>query len=179
MPAPLVVAARLFQFSLMKYFFAIACLSCASSFAQDLLLEQPQVWIPTEIQLPLTADGEVAIGYLARLDEKTPQGLKKALDRAEMLFWDGRLDGIVPPASFVLHGPEVAVFFKENYSANKELMDLAARLTAFGVVNIKVCETQAGVLGRDKSNLLPFVGTVSFGPAEELRLIQQEGYLQF
>ena len=58
-------------------------------------------------------------------------------------------------------------------------MDLAARLTAFGVVKIQICETQTGVLGRNKSNLLPFVGTVPFGPAEERRLLQQEGYLQF
>lgn len=163
----------------MNYFLAVACLACAPSFAQEALLESSPVLIPFETQLPLTAGGDVAIGYLAQLDEKTPQGFKKALDRAEMLFWDGRLDGSMPPANFVLHGPEVAVFFKENYDSNKELMDLAARLTAFGVVKIQICETQTGVLGRNKSNLLPFVGTVPFGPAEERRLLQQEGYLQF
>lgn len=120
-----------------------------------------------------------APGYLARIDNPSPDGLRSALERAEMLFMEGRLRSELPPASFVLHGPEVAVFFRENYTSNKNLIDLAARLSAFGVVDIQICETRTGVLGRDRSALLPFVGTVPFGPAEEQRLINKEKYLYF
>lgn len=120
-----------------------------------------------------------APGYLARINNSSPDGLRSALERAEMLFMEGRLRSELPPASFVLHGPEVAVFFRENYSSNKNLIDLAARLSAFGVVDIQICETRTGVLGRDRSALLPFVGTVPFGPAEEQRLIDKEKYVYF
>lgn len=120
-----------------------------------------------------------APGYLAQLDSSSPEGLRSALERAEMLFLEGRLREELPPASFVLHGPEVAVFFRENYSSNKNLIDLAARLSAFGVVDIQICETRTGVLGRDRSDLLPFVGTVPFGPLEQQRLISKERYVYF
>lgn len=120
-----------------------------------------------------------APGYLARLDNASPEGLRGALERAEMLFMEGRLRNELPPASFVLHGPEVAVFFRENYSSNKNLIDLAARLSAFGVVDIQICETRTGVLGRDRSALLPFVGTVPFGPVEQQRLVEKEKYVYF
>lgn len=120
-----------------------------------------------------------APGYLARLDQGAEGSLRGALERAETLFMEGRLRNELPPASFVLHGPEVAVFFKENYSQNKNLIDLAARLSAFGVVDIQICETSTGVLGRDRKDLLPFVGTVPFGPAEERRLIKKENYVYF
>lgn len=120
-----------------------------------------------------------ASGYLAQLDTASPDGLQMALRRAEVLFLNGRLQGQMSPASFVLHGPEVSVFFRDNYQQHKGLVDLAARLSAFGVIDIQVCETQTGVLGRDRTHLMPFVGTVPFGPAEEERLIQREGYVYF
>lgn len=120
-----------------------------------------------------------APGYLARLELNTPQELHSALLRAEMLFLDGSLQGQLPPATMVVHGPEVAVFFKQEYPQNKTLVDLAARLSAFGVVDILVCETRMGVMGRSPLELFPFVGTVPFGPDEEQRLITEESFLYF
>ncbi len=118
-------------------------------------------------------------GYLARIELNSPDEVHNALKRAEMLFLEGSLQGDIPPVQFVLHGPEVAIFFKENYKKHRELLDLAAKLTAFGVINIKVCETRMGVLGRKPSGLLHFVGTVPFGPVEVERLIKAEEYVYF
>ncbi len=120
-----------------------------------------------------------APGYLAQLELETPEELYSALLRAEMLFLEGRFLDQLPPATLVVHGPQVGVFFKRQYQQNKAVVDLAARLSAFGVVNISVCETRMGVLGRDRHELFPFVGTVPFGPAEEKRLIADEGFLYF
>lgn len=127
----------------------------------------------------LSEDLDEASGYLARLELGTPEELYSALLRAEMLFLDGSLQGQLPPAAMVVHGPEVSVFFKQEYPQNKTLVDLAARLSAFGVVDILVCETRMGVLGRSPVELFPFVGTVPFGPAEEQRLVGEEGFLYF
>lgn len=124
------------------------------------------------------AESEVT-GYLARIEQNSPEELERALKRAEMLFLEGTLKGQVDPAIFVIHGPEVAVFFKDNYPKYRSLVDLAARLTAFKVIDIRVCETRMGVLGRERNALMPFVGTVPFGPAEEQRLVDEEGYVYF
>ncbi|BFM14172.1 hypothetical protein R50073_03550 [Maricurvus nonylphenolicus] len=118
-------------------------------------------------------------GYLARIAQNSPQDLEAALKRAEMLFLEGSLKGEVDPAVFVIHGPEVAVFFRDNYFRYRSLVDLAARLSSFGVIDIRVCETRMGVLGREREALMPFVGTVPFGPAEEVRLLEAEGYVHF
>lgn len=122
---------------------------------------------------------EGAPGYLAQLPSHQVDDLTAALIRAEMLLVDGELTAGYAPVTFVLHGPEVSVFFKDNYSKNQGLLDLAAKLTAFGVVDIRICETQTGILGEDKSALVPFVGTVPYGPAEERRLLKEEGYVYF
>jgi uncharacterized protein len=130
----------------------------------------------------ITADKQTesdVTGYLARIEQNSPEELERALKRAEMLFLEGALKGQVDPAIFVIHGPEVAVFFKDNYPKYRSLVDLAARLTAFKVIDIRVCETRMGVLGRERNALMPFVGTVPFGPAEEQRLVDEEGYVYF
>ena len=83
------------------------------------------------------------------------------------------------PIAFVLHGPEAESLFASHYAENKALVNLAARLTAFKVVDIKVCETWMGSRRLDSTQLPPFIGTVPFGPAEEKRLLKQERYVYF
>jgi len=137
------------------------------------LLLSASLWA-TDDEAPLAASG-----YLARLQQHSPMGLESALRRAERLFVDGQLVDGHEPVTFVVHGPEVSVFFRDNYDAHKPLLDLAAKLTAFRVIDIRICETRMGVLGRDKSVLVPFVSTVPFGPAEEERLLVDEAYIYF
>lgn len=139
------------------------------------------------LSLPLSAqltaadidESQLDSGYLARLQQHSPMDLENALKRAERLFVDGRLMEGHGPVTFVVHGPEVSVFFRDNYDEHQSLLDLAAKLTAFNVIDIRICETRMGVLGRDKSVLVPFVGTVPFGPAEEERLLSDEAYIYF
>lgn len=118
-------------------------------------------------------------GYLARIELDSPEDVEKALERAEQLFLTGQVEKGDEPLAFVLHGPEVAIFFRDNYKRYKKIVDLAARLAAFEVVEVSVCETQMGVLGREKEALVPFVGTVPFGPAEIDRLLTEKQYIYF
>ncbi len=119
-------------------------------------------------------------GYLVRIDQNKPEEVEAALLRAEALYLDGAtLLPSPPPIALVLHGPEVEIFFRENYKRYKKIVDLAARLSAFEVVDIKVCRTRLRFLEQNKSALVPFVGTVAFGPDEIERLTEEEGYVRF
>ncbi len=128
-----------------------------------------------ESVLPLPS----APGYVARIGLDDPAQVEAALLRAESYYLSSGLDSRLPPLVLVLHGSEVGIFFRENYLRYKPVVDLAARLSAFGVVAIKVCKTRIKHLGLNENNLYPFVGTVPFGPAELERLTNNEGYVYF
>jgi len=118
-------------------------------------------------------------GYLARIQQNSPEEVEQALLRAEKLYVEGELPEDLPPVAFVLHGPEVEIFFRGKYKQYKSIVDLAARLSAFGVIDVSVCRTRMGVLGQDPAVLYPFVSTVPFGPAEVERVLGQEKYVYF
>ena len=118
-------------------------------------------------------------GFLAEITVNSAEEVEQALKRAEQLFEQGVVGDDTGPATFILYGPEVSIFLKENYQQNKAIVDLAARLSAFNVVDIKVCEVRLGLLGRDKNAVHPFVGTVPFGPGEVDRLIKKEKFRYF
>ncbi len=119
------------------------------------------------------------LGYVARINNDSPEEVTDALKRAEMLYIEGKLAEVSDPLSIVLHGPEVEIFFKDRYEQYKEIVDLAARLSAFGVINLRVCETQTGIMGRNRSSIHSFIGTVAFGPSEIKRLLNQQSYVYF
>lgn len=120
------------------------------------------------------------VGYLGRIELNDPEAIAGALRRAEDLYHsEGMSEQVLPPVVLVIHGSEVEIFFKENYSMYKSTIDLAAKLAAFKVVEIRVCEASARRLGLDTKSLFPFVGTVPYGPAEITRLIEVEQYVYF
>ncbi len=120
-----------------------------------------------------------ANGYLARILLNAPGDVESALLRAEELYRRGDVSGAGEPLAFVLHGPEVQIFFKGNYQQYKPIVDLAAKLSAFNVVNVKVCQTRLSLLGETSESLPPFIETVPFGPAEVQRLLVDEQYIYF
>jgi len=132
----------------------------------------------------VTADSKTVTGYLARINLEKADQVYEALQRAEAYFQknqqsNSKLSPTVPPIAFVIYGPDVGIFFKENYSDFKPIVDLAARLSALAVIDIKVCQVSYEREGLDKSTLLPFVTTVPFGPAEISRLLDDQQYELF
>ena len=126
------------------------------------------------------AEEKIPSRYIARIELHTADELMGSLQRAEMLQQEGSFKvGVDTPIAFVLHGPEAESLFSSRYAENQSLVNLAARLTAFKVVDIKVCETWLGGKALDASELPPFIGTVPYGPAEEKRLLKQEQYVYF
>ena len=128
---------------------------------------------------PPSSSSSSATGYLARIFNDSPEEVAEALKRAESLYLDGKLPTDANPIAIVLHGPEVEIFFKDKYEEYKNIVDLAARLSAFGVVDVRVCETQSGIMGRSRTSIHPFIGTVPFGPTEVKRLLEQQNYVYF
>ncbi len=120
-----------------------------------------------------------AIGFVARVDFERADQLIGALERAEEYYQQEGMSLSHPPVAFVIFGSPVSIFFKENYQDNSKVVDLAAKLTALNVIDVKVCEFSYIKAGLDSSDLLPFVSTVPFGPKELSRLIEEESYSYF
>ena len=156
----------------MRWLFLLALLP-------NLLLAQANYsWAADKL---VTADSKTVTGYLARINLEKADQVYEALQRAEAYFQknqqsNSKLSPTVPPIAFVIYGPDVGIFFKENYSDFKPIVDLAARLSALAVIDIKVCQVSYEREGLDKSTLLPFVTTVPFGPAEISRLLEDQQY---
>lgn len=118
--------------------------------------------------------------YLAQIELHTAAELQSALQRADKLFNDGDLrPGKNPPVAFILHGAEAKALQQNKYQQNKALVDLAARLSAFQVVDIKVCETWMKGQKIDTTMLPPFIGTVPYAPDAKKRLLEEQGYVYF
>ena len=115
--------------------------------------------------------------HIALLHAHTAEELAGILDEAEA--WSNNRDSYpLEPIAIVLHGDEAKPFIKQNYKQYSALVDKAAKLDAFNVVDIKICEAWMGFNGVKRDQLPAFVDTVPFGPGEEKRLIEA-GYQQF
>lgn len=118
--------------------------------------------------------------YVADIELETPAELLELLRRASQLFGAGMVDQEGESrVSFVLHGPVIRNLLRQNYARNRELVDLAASLTALRVVDIKACQTWMSINAVNAGELQPFVETVSFAPGEVTRLTVEKNYLDF
>ena len=83
------------------------------------------------------------------------------------------------PVVFLLHGDEARILFKSQYGSNKPIVDLAAKLSALNVVNIKVCDIWMKKNNLYSGDLQPFVGIVGDAITETRRLLATENYKYF
>ena len=117
-------------------------------------------------------------GLVAHIEAHTTEELASILSRAETLLEAEEQYSSQQPIALILHGDETEAFLKGNYTAYRELVDLAARLDAFNVIDVQVCETWMRDNGVEREQLPPFVNTVPYGPAAERELIER-GYDHF
>lgn len=104
--------------------------------------------------------------------------LRVLLDRAEELATRPQPQGDRAGVVLVLHGPEVEFFAISNYSRYKDIVDQAARLDAFEVVDVKICQSMLDQLNVDQEDIPAFIEQVPYGPGEVERLVR-EGYVYF
>lgn len=116
--------------------------------------------------------------WIAYLQAHTPEEVSSILGRAESLLDSAEGYPSQSPIALILHGEETRAFLKANYSSNRALVDQAARLDAYNVIDVQVCETWMRDNAVSADQLPPFVSTVPYGPAVEQQLLKQ-GYDHF
>ena len=114
-------------------------------------------------------------GYVFSVTVRTPQQLDVVLDRAEDLReqFDPDQHGRI---AIVLHGNELQLFQKRNYSSNQSMVDRARMLDEDNIIDIKACQTMMRTLDIKQSELPSFIEQVPFGPAEIDRLEAERGF---
>ena len=119
-------------------------------------------------------------GYVADIELQTVDEFRQLLKRVDEIVLNDSLARRDPvPVAFVLHGPVVRNLLRSNYLANKETVDLAARLSALGQVDIKACRTWMTLHDVDPGDLQPFISIVRLGREEVDRLVNESRYVYF
>ena len=97
---------------------------------------------------------------------------------ALMTALEGYLDQGLPmtdPVIVILHGSEADSFTSRGYAQNRMLIDRAARLSAYELLDVRMCETWMSENGVQRDDLPAFIDTVPFAP-EEVQRLEAEGY---
>lgn len=119
-----------------------------------------------------------AKNYVAQIQLHTPEELESLLSRVDEYVEKGVKFPSDDPIAVILHGPELQVFDRKNYQKYKHIVSMAARLEAFNVIDVRVCEVQIQLDGVNRGDLPAFVDSVPYGPAEVDRLLKK-GYEYF
>lgn len=125
-----------------------------------------------------SADAIEPVRTVLDISVHTREELKLLFDRAEQLALETRPAWRDDRIVLILHGPEVEFFSRRNYEQYKDLVDQAARLDAFDIVDVKICQTMMQVEGIERDDIPAFIEQVPFGESEIERLVGK-GYVYF
>ncbi len=114
-------------------------------------------------------------GYVFSVTVQSAQQLDVVLSRAE------DLRELLNPdehskIAIVLHGDELQLFQKDNYTLNQSLVDRARMLDEDNIIDITACQTMMRILEIEQSELPGFIEQVPYAPAEIERLRREEGF---
>ena len=132
-------------------------------------------WFLLLFSLPPVAAQVPDKGYVFSVTVETVQELDVVLSRAE------ELRGLFDPEqhnriAIVLHGDELQLFQKNNYSTNMSLVDRARILDQDDIIDIQACQTRMRQLNIEQNELPSFIEQIPFAPAEIERLEKEEGF---
>ena len=106
----------------------------------------------------------------------TPEQIREVLQHAEQLSAAPRPGNEKASIAMILHGPEIDIFSIENYPKYKDIVDLAAKLDAYNVIEVKMCQTMMRMRGLKNNNVPSFIELVPYGP-DEVEKLRQNGYV--
>src|SRR5690606_6658752 len=106
--------------------------------------------------------------YLFVLEDHSEEELEALLRRADEVARTSldRFDRL--DIALVVHGPSVRLF--TGGDDNRELVDLAAKLAAFDVVDVKICRESLKAEGISEGRVPSFIEAVPSAPDEIARL---------
>ncbi len=111
--------------------------------------------------------------------EVSPEGRDDLV--ALMSTLEGQLDQGLPmtdPVVVILHGSEATSFTSSGYRNNRMLVDQAARLSAYRLLDVRMCETWMQANEVAPEDIPAFIRTVRYAP-EEIERLKAEGYVPF
>lgn len=114
--------------------------------------------------------------YLFNVTDHTIEELEALLIRAEEVSQAQSPEYDELEIVMVIHGPDIDFFTQQNYARNKELIDLAARLDAYDIIDMKVCETTMSMRGVEREDIPPFIESVPYAPTE-IKDRLRDGYI--
>ena len=114
--------------------------------------------------------------YLFDVSDHSVAELEALLERADEITQMPSEDYADLEIVMILHGPDIDWFKQQNYASNKRMVDLAAKLDANAIIDLKVCETAMTKLGVQQEELPAFIESVPYAPDEMKRLFNQ-GYI--
>ena len=125
-----------------------------------------------------SGEADVPLRAVLDISVHTLEELRVLLDRAEEVAMRPQAQGEEASVVLVLHGPEVEFFSIRNYAKYKDIVDQAARLDAFDVVDVKICRTMLDMQGIERNDIPSFIEQVPLGP-DEVERLRQQGYVSF
>ncbi len=125
------------------------------------------------IAITLSAHAQ-AMGQFIDIFPKTEDDIRLILSTLDEAINSTEASG--PPIVMMLHGPQADRFLRSSYAHNKMLVDQTAKLAAYGVLEVQICETWLRRNKHSHEELFPFVAPVPFGRDVLTRLAEEEGY---
>jgi intracellular sulfur oxidation DsrE/DsrF family protein len=126
---------------------------------------------PTDVQIEI---GNTR--YLFVMADHSTEDLKQLLIRADEITQTSLDHFDELEIALVIHGPIVEMFTEKNYQKNKELVDLAAKLDAFNVIDVKICEKSLANRGLSSKEIPSFIESVPYAP-DEIKRLTADGYI--
>lgn len=103
--------------------------------------------------------------------------IEQLLDKAEQLASKPRSANEPASIAMVLHGPEIDIFSIRNYEKYQSVVDRAAKLDAYNIIDVKMCMTAMRSRGIRNEDVPGFIELVPYGP-EEIRRLQEKGFVK-
>jgi intracellular sulfur oxidation DsrE/DsrF family protein len=114
--------------------------------------------------------------YLFDVSNHSMAELEALLGRAEEITQATSGDYDHLEIVMVLHGPDIEWFTQDNFENNKQLVELAARLDSYEIIDLKVCETTMKKQGIEREDIPAFIESVPYAPDFMKRLVRK-GYI--
>jgi intracellular sulfur oxidation DsrE/DsrF family protein len=124
------------------------------------------------------AEAEGPPAFVADIQVHTPAEVRTVLERLDALANAGTGFPDHDPVVLVLHGDEALAFTRDRYDEFMDIVDRAARLEAFGLLDVRICEQWMSDRGISRAELPAFVDSVPDGRAT-VRLLERQGYVRF
>ncbi|MEM7467279.1 MAG: DsrE family protein [Pseudomonadota bacterium] len=153
--------------------------ACSSDVSQNATGHAPVSPAQTgaNLAIPVSEQQESA-QYFFNVSGHTKDEVQRLLTRAQEIYEslpEEKKQSL--KVAMVLHGPDAQFFAKQNYEKNKSLVDSAAKLEAFGFIDLKVCAVSAKSHGIGEDGFPAFIDVVPYGP-DAIKRLRDNGFTE-